>query len=348
VTVNPILTSVVGSHAHPSWLVAAMAAARGEMGPDDIRETLDDAVDAALRDQEEAGIDIVSDGEMRRAGFFTAAFYGRLTGLQAIAPTRLLGPGGHDQLPRFEVLEPIAAPAGLGVVEEFRYVRRRTSRPIRVTLPGPFTLAGRLATGPGSVYPTRGAAAEAFVPLLAAEIAGLVAEGAGLIQVDEPSPAIHPEAQADFAGLFNAAVAPALGAPGVRLAAHLCFGNYLGRPLARRTYRPVLEQLKRFRVAEFVLEFANREMAELDVLPELAGAGFDLAAGVVDVKNSYLETAQDVAERAELILRAGVPAERLSLVPDCGFSQIARFAARAKLKALVAGRDLLLGGGPGS
>lgn len=348
-TVSTILTSVVGSHAHPSWLVAAMAAAaRGEMGPDDIRETLDDAVDAAIRDQEEAGIDVVSDGEMRRAGFFTAAFYRRLTGLREMAPPRLLGAGGHDQLPRLEVLEPISAPAGLGVVEELRYARTRTSRPIRVTLPGPFTLAGRLATGAGSAYATRSAAAEAFVPLLAAEIADLVAEGAGLIQVDEPSPAIHPEAPADFAGLFNAAVAPALGAPGVRLAAHLCFGNYLGRPLARRTYRPVLEQVKRFRVAELVLEFANREMAELDVLPELASAGFDVAAGVVDVKNSYLETAQDVAERAELILRAGVPVARLALVPDCGFSQTARFAARAKLRALVAGRDLLLGRRPGS
>ena len=128
------------------------------------------------------------------------------------------------------------------------------------------------------------------MPILAAEIAALVAAGATLIQVDEPSPAIHPDAPADFAGLFNAAVAPALGAPGVRLAAHLCFGNYLGRPLAKRTYRPVLDQLAAFRVAELVLEFANREMTELDVLPELADAGFDLAIGVVDVKSYYLET----------------------------------------------------------
>jgi 5-methyltetrahydropteroyltriglutamate--homocysteine methyltransferase len=164
-----------------------------------------------------------------------------------------------------------------------------------------------------------------------------------LIQVDEPSPAIHPDAPADFAALFNAAVAPALGAPGVRLAAHLCFGNYLGRPLAKRTFRPVMGQLKEFRVAELVLEFANREMAELDVLPELVDAGFDLAVGVVDVKNYYLETADDVAERAEQVLRAGVPANRLALVPDCGLSQTARWAAVVKLQALAAGRDLLLG-----
>ena len=341
-----ILTSVVGSHAHPSWLVAAMAAAgRGELGPVDLAETLDDAVDIAIRDQEEAGIDVVSDGEMRRTGFFTAEFYRHLTGLRDVPPARRLGAGGHDQQHRFEVLAPIAAPAGLGVVEEQRYARGRTARPLRVTLPGPFTLSGRLVTGRGLVYPTRVAAAEAFVPILAAEIAALVAAGATLIQVDEPSPAIHPDAPADFAALLNAAIAPALGAPGVRLAAHLCFGNYLGRPLAKRTFRPVMDQLRRFRVGELVLEFANREMTELDVLPELVDAGFDLAIGVVDVKSYYLETAEDVADRAEHVLRAGVPAGRLALVPDCGFSQTARWAAKAKLRALVDGRDLLLGRG---
>ena len=97
------------------------AAERGEFGPADLAEMLDDAVDLALRDQEEAGIDIVSDGEMRRAGFFTAEFYRHLTGVRALPPDRRLGAGGHDQQHRFEVLEPIAAPDGLGVVAEYRY-----------------------------------------------------------------------------------------------------------------------------------------------------------------------------------------------------------------------------------
>ena len=87
----------------------------------DLAEMLDDAVDLALRDQEEAGIDIVSDGEMRRAGFFTAEFYRHLTGVRALPADRRLGAGGHDQQHRFEVLEPIAAPDGLGVVAEYRY-----------------------------------------------------------------------------------------------------------------------------------------------------------------------------------------------------------------------------------
>ena len=99
------------------------AAERGELGPADLAEMLDDAVDLALRDQEAAGIDIVSDGEMRRAGFFTAEFYRHLTGVRPLPADRRLGAGGHDQQHRFEVLEPIAAPDGLGVVAEYEFAR---------------------------------------------------------------------------------------------------------------------------------------------------------------------------------------------------------------------------------
>lgn len=339
-----LTTSVVGSYAHPSWLVVGVAAAgRDELGPADIREMQDDAVDAALRDQEDAGIDVVTDGEMRRAGFFTAEFYRHLTGVHPLPPARRVGAAGHDQQHRFGVTEPIAAPDGLGVTDELRYARTRTRRPLKATIPGPFTLSGRLQTGPGEVYPTRVAAAEAFVPIIAAELGRLEADGVTFIQIDEPSPAIHPDAPADFAELFNAAVAGV--GPGVRLAAHLCFGNYQGRPLAKRVYRPVMPQLRRFRVAELVLEFANREMAELDLLAELA-ADFDIAAGIIDVKNTWVETPDDVAERIDRVL-AFVPEARLSLVPDCGFSQTARAVSRAKLRALVAGRDLVRGRTPG-
>jgi len=335
-------TSVVGSHARPSWFVAGIdAAERGELGPADLAEMLDDAVDLALRDQEEAGIDIVSDGEMRRAGFFTAEFYRHLTGVRALPADRRLGAGGHDQQHRFEVLEPIAAPDGLGVVAEYRYAATRATRPLKVTLPGPYTLSGRLSSGPGQVYTHRNAVAEAFVPILRAELENLVAAGATFIQIDEPSPAIHPNAPADFSALFNAAVEPIVGR--ARIGAHLCFGNYLGRPLARRTYRPVLEAMLGFKADELVLEFANREMAEVEILGEIAAAGRGVGAGIIDVKNYYLESADDVAGRIDVVLAAGVPPERLTLVPDCGFSQTARWATTAKLRALVAGRDLVLG-----
>ena len=331
----PLLpTSVVGSHAWPGWLSSGLEAAqRGEFGPADMQEMLDDAVDTALRDQEDAGVDIVSDGEMRRAGFFTAEFYSHLTGVRPLEPDRKKGPAGHDQQHRFEVIEPIAAPDGLGVVAEYQYARQRTQRPLKVTLPGPFTLSGRLMTG--RVYKRREDAAWAFVPLINAELKALAAAGADFIQIDEPSTAIHPDNPEDFVGLFNAAVEGVE----VRLAAHLCFGNYAGRPLARRVYAPVLEQLMQFKVAQLVLEFANREMAELELCREIA-AEKELAAGVIDVKSYYIETPEDVAERIRKVLQF-VPVEKLGLVPDCGFSQTARWATLAKLKALVAGTRLV-------
>ena len=339
---EPLRTSVVGSHAHPGWFAHAIAAAAaGGFGPADLAELLDDGVDLAIRDQEDAGIDVISDGEMRRAGFFTAEFYRHLTGVRALEPERRLGVGAHDQQHRFDVLEPISAPDGLGVVAEYVAARARTSRPLKVTVPGPYTLSGRLTSGPGRVYASREAAAEAFVPILRAEIAGLVAAGAGIIQVDEPSPAIHPDAPADFVALFNAAVEPAIGK--ARLGAHLCFGNFLGRPLAPRSYRPILGAMLGFAVDELVLEFANREMAEVELLDEIVAADRDVAVGVIDVKSSHVETADEVAARIDRVLAAGVPAERLALVPDCGFSQTARHLATAKLHALVAGRDLVRG-----
>jgi 5-methyltetrahydropteroyltriglutamate--homocysteine methyltransferase len=302
---------------------------------------LDDGVDLAIHDQETAGIDVISDGEMRRAGFFTAEFYRHLTGVRALPPERRLGAGAHDALHRFAVDERIAAPNGLGVVGEYLAARPRTTRPLKVTLPGPYTLSGRLVTGPGEVYPDRVAAAEAFVDILRSEIGGLVDAGADIIQVDEPSPAIHPDAPADFADLLNAAIEPAVGR--ARLGAHLCFGNFLGRPLAPRSYRPILRAMLGFAVDELVLEFANRELAEIGILREIVDAGRDVAAGVVDVKSSYVETAADVAARIDAILATGVPPERLTLVPDCGFSQTARHLAVPKLAALVAGRDLARG-----
>lgn len=338
----PMATSVVGSHARPGWLDLAVAAAgRDELGPVDIREVQDDAVDAALRDQEDAGIDIPSDGEMRRAGFFTAEFYRHITGVEPLPSARRLGAGGHDQQHRLRVVAPIESPDGLGVVEEFRYASGRTPRPLKVTLPGPFTLSGRLTYGAGEVYADRIAVAEAFVPILAAELRGLADAGAVYIQIDEPSPAIHPDASHQFAALLNTATADVQGR--VRLAAHLCFGNYLGRPLAARAYRPVLEQALAFQVDDLVLEWANREMAELDVATDIAAAGRSLGAGIIDVKSYHVESADEVAARIDRVLAAGVSEDRLTLVPDCGFSQTARWATKPKLRALVEGRDLVLG-----
>ncbi len=331
----PLLpTSVIGSYAWPSWLHTALAASqRGEYGPADMRETQDDAVDMALRDQEEAGVDVVTDGEMRRVGFFTAEFYGHMAGLRELAPQRKVGIVGHDQRESYEIVEPISAPDGLGLVPEFHYVRTRTSRPIKMPCPGPYTLAGRL--NPGAIYKDRMDVAYALAKIINAELRALVAAGADFIQVDEPSYAVHASSPRAFVDLFNTAVEGVQAKIGV----HLCFGNYVGRPVARRTYRPLFPHILEINASQFALEFANREMSEIELWREFP-SDKELAAGLVDVKNYYVETAEDVAERIRTALKVVGP-EKLVVVPDCGFSQTARWAARAKLKAMVAGAKLV-------
>ena len=137
----PVLpTSVVGSYATPSWLWTAMdAIQRGEYGATDVRETFDDAVSMALMDQERAGIDIISDGEMRRY-FFVQSFYSRMTGIDEDPPLRKVGLYGYDSPPRFHTTGKVGVPDGLGIVEEYEFARSRTTLPMKVTCPGPLTL----------------------------------------------------------------------------------------------------------------------------------------------------------------------------------------------------------------
>jgi 5-methyltetrahydropteroyltriglutamate--homocysteine methyltransferase len=331
----PLLpTSVVGSHAWPAWLHLTLAAhERGECGVDDVAETLDDAVDTALRDMEDAGVDVVTDGEMRRAGFFTAAFYGHLTGIEELPARRKVGVVGHDQRESYRIVGPLAAPDGLGLVAELEYVRRRTSRPIKMPCAGPYTLAGRLQ--PGAGYRDRLEVAQALAAIVNQELKRLVAAGCDFVQIDEPSYAVHPDAPDEFIELFNATVEGVAAKIGL----HLCFGNFAGRPVAKRTYRPLFPRILDVRAEQFALEFANRELVELELWREFP-SDRELAAGLIDVKNYWVETAEDVAERIRRTLQYVRP-EKLWIVPDCGFSQTARWAARRKLQAMVEGARIV-------
>ena len=161
----PILpTTVVGSYAHPSWFYAAKELMEVDrFGPVDIAETFDDAVDRAILDQEEAGLDVISDGEMRRASFVWA-FASRMTGLRDGGAPRRMGPMSLDMRNVQETTGPVGVPDGMGAVEEFVYASKRTSRPIKIPLPGPFALTTFIR--PVEHYTDRTHLAEAFVPAL--------------------------------------------------------------------------------------------------------------------------------------------------------------------------------------
>jgi 5-methyltetrahydropteroyltriglutamate--homocysteine methyltransferase len=163
-----------------------------------------------------------------------------------------------------------------------------------------------------------------------------VAAGATEIQIDEAAPLSPPGGAAQTIEAFNAAVRGVEA----KIDLHICFGNFRGRPaITPRSYAEILPHLKDAACQQVHLEFANREMAEVELWGEYGGDK-ELSAGVIDVKARYVETPEVVADRIRRVLRH-CPAEKLYVAPDCGFSQTARWVAVAKLKAMVAGRDFV-------
>jgi 5-methyltetrahydropteroyltriglutamate--homocysteine methyltransferase len=331
---EPIRTSVVGSYPFPGWLELA-GAHLDELGPDDREEATRDAVWAAIGDQLRAGLDVITDGEQTRFDF-NLSFYAFLHGLELeLEPHRRLGPPAHDQRGRHRIVGELTAPGGLGVVAEWD--RLRTIAPdgtqLKASVPGPYTLAGRIE--PNADYPDRWAVTEALLPLVRAELERLVEAGCGIVTVDEPSMSCYadredPERLVDA---FNRTVEPVVGQ--CYLGTHLCFGNYKGRAVAKRRYAPMFPAFLDLAADELHLEMASREFAELDVIGEI-GQRRDVGVGVIDVKSYYVETSADVEERIRDCLRFVTP-ERLSVSPDCGLSQTARWAAQRKLANMVEG-----------
>jgi len=327
-------TTVIGSYPFPGWLEFA-SAHLDQFGPADLEEMLDDAVSAAVKDQLDAGLDVITDGEQTRLDF-NLSFYGHLTGISAEPePVRRFGPPAHDQRGKHRVTGKIEAPQGLGTVRDFERLKRIAppGAALKVSVPGPFTLSGRLI--PNESYLDRYALTEALVPIVRRELDSLVRAGCQEICVDEPSMSCyaHREDPRRFVEIFRRTTESIRGR--CRLSTHLCFGNYKGRAVAPRRYAPMFPAFLDLPVDEMHFEMASREFAELDLIKPVA-EHMDVAVGVIDVKSYYLETPDDVAARVRDCLRV-VPAEQLSLAPDCGLSQTARWASTRKLKALVDG-----------
>ena len=330
-------TMGVGSYASPGWLTVTRRAVRaGNAGPADLEEAVLDAVRAAVCDQEDAGLDVLSDGEIRRQRFLWNVVE-KLSGLSVIPAQRKLGVMSYDSAPRFETVERVTAPEGFGLVQEYTDVRKLTQKPVKVCCPGPLTIVL-------PITPRGGYANGDYMPLLYdlaelvnRELRQVVAAGATFIQIDEPSavgrtPVLPVE---ETVALFNKTV------EGIdaKIALHICFGNNQGRPAMKRTYRPLFPAILAVKAEQFALEYANREMSEVELWSEYGGDR-ELAAGVIDVKSMYLETPEDVAERIRIVLKHVKP-EKLYLTCDCGFSASSRGLARAKLNALVAGAQIV-------
>jgi len=323
-------TSVVGSHGLPGWVwLAREAMAAGRLGALDVRELMEDATQAALLDQERAGVDVVSTGEMMRVRFIIG-FYDRIAGIRALPAPRQLGQPLWDTNTPFEVTEKISAPRGLGIVEEFELARSLTEKPIKATVPGPYTLLVPLKLGGG--YRDKDTLLADLVAIVNAECRALVAAGAQFIQIDEP----HHGMYSGSVHEVNKGVNRAVDGVDAKIAVHICFGNLYGRPFSSvRDYRNVFPTLGELSASQIVLEFANRGMEEPDRWKDFP-ADKELGAGVIDVKAFKAESPGDVAERIRALLRY-IPADRLWVNPDCGFWETPRWVAKRKLAALCEG-----------
>lgn len=335
---TPIRTTVVGSYPFPGWLEFS-AQHLNQFGPADVEEMIEDAVIAAIHDQVTAGLDVITDGEQTRLDF-NLSFYGYIKGIAANeTETRRFGPAAHDQRGKHNITQTLTAPDGLGVVKEFlRLKKLAPAGPVlKASVPGPYTLSGRLL--PNAEYKDRYAITEAIMPFIQKELEALVKAGCTEITVDEPSMSCYAykEDTKRFVDIFNRTVEPIVGK--CNLSTHLCFGNFKGRPVGYRSIKPMIPDFLDMKVDEVHIEMANREFAEIELLETFAKR-MNVAVGIIDVKSYYIETPEDVASRIKRCLEY-IPADKLSVAPDCGLSQTARWASRQKMANMVKGAKMV-------
>jgi 5-methyltetrahydropteroyltriglutamate--homocysteine methyltransferase len=337
---RPIRTTVIGSYPFPGWLLFA-SQHLDQFGKIDIDEIMEDAVTAAVSDQVAAGLDVITDGEQTRFDF-NLSFYGYINGIEENKEElRKWGPPAHDQRGKNFIVGELAAPKGLGVVEEFNRLKRLVPNGpvLKASIPGPYTLSGRLV--PNDQYADRFAITEALLPFVRKELEDLIEAGCTEITVDEPSMSCYAykEDTKRFVDIFNRTVEPIVGK--CRLSTHLCFGNYKGHAVGYRKIAPMLPDFLDFHVDEVHVEMTNREFVEVELISRFAEK-MDVAVGVVDVKSYYIETIKDVEERIKRCLEY-ISADKLSVAPDCGLSQTARWASRKKLTNMVLGAQKVRG-----
>jgi 5-methyltetrahydropteroyltriglutamate--homocysteine methyltransferase len=329
---SPMLTSLVGSYPQPEWLVdrdklrgrsPARVRAREiwRVDPAYLQEAQDAAVLMAVRDQERAGLDIVTDGEMRRESY-SNFFVSALEGLDLDTPGSVPDRSGNPlAVPR--VVGPIRR-RGPVQVRDVEFLRSATARTIKVTVPGPFTMA---AQAQNDFYDHPQEVAFAFADAVREEIADLFAAGADIVQLDEP----WMESRADDARAYGIeTLQRALDGVRGTTTLHICFGYPLFVPDHARRYR-FLPELAAAPVDQISIESAQAKL-DLSVLEELAGKTIIL--GVIALDDEAVETPEEVAARIE---RALPYTRDIVAAPDCGMKYLSRASAYGKLEALVAG-----------
>ncbi len=354
---GPFPVTMVGSWPRsPEVLRALRQKARGRISPGEFNRVADEAVLKALRAQESAGLDLVTDGEQRRDNFFSFVAE-KMDGVRLMTLAEMLEVV-EDKASFERILQTLDVPAFamktatcVGKIkrreplalDEFRFLREHTKRPIKVPLPGPYLLTRAMWVKEvsGSAYASKEDLGDDVVRVLREEAFALRDAGADFIQFDEPVltelvftqgqtrtfmcaalAARHdPAEELEFATTLINRVTEGLG--DVRVGLHVCRGNWSQNEsvLLKGSYHPLLPYLRRMNVRQYVLEFATPRAGGLEAVAE-AVLNKELGLGVVNPRTVELESPEQIVARAREAMKF-VPAERLFLNPDCGFGTFA-------------------------
>ena len=336
--VNRVLpTTVVGSYPQPNWLVD-----RARLGskvprvrepdlwrvaPEFLEQAQDDATLVAIRDMEQAGIDIITDGEMRRESY-SNRFATALDGVDIVNPGSTINrSGGRSVVPR--ISGPIVRKQAIEV-RDVEFLRRNTDRQIKITLPGPFTMTQQAQD---DYYKDEEALAMAYAAAVNEELKDLKRAGADVLQLDEP----WLQARAERAARYGVkAINRALEGIEGTTVVHLCFG-YAAAVKDKPSGYSFLGQLAETKASQISIEAAQPRL-DLAIARELAPK--QVMVGVIDLGTEAIETADQVAARIRAALKH-VPAEHLVLAPDCGMKYLTRATAFGKLRALADGTAIV-------
>jgi len=319
-------TTVVGSYSVPEWLERLKTEYyQRRISAQHLADIHEVAIKAAVKDQELAGIDIVSDGELRRDNDVDY-FLARIPGVNI--PQR--AKSDYFDYYDAEVTRPLPdnPDTSLDLAADFRFTRQLTQQPVKFSFTGPFSLSRRIRDGG---YERPGDLVRALARRLNAEARALAEAGADFLQIDEPFLAGYPE----HVELAVEAVNIVTENIDATWALHVCYGNRYARPSWEGHYDFLFPAVQAARVDQVVLEFARKGLDDLRLISQHEWDRW-LGFGVIDVKSAEVETPELVAQRIRRALEH-VPADRLMINPDCGLRHLAPEVARQKLRAMVAG-----------
>jgi len=331
----PLLpTSVIGSYSFPRYLDQVRdLGSKGVLTPEQVEEAHDNAVKSVIKDHELAGVDIITDGEIRRETM-VYFFSKRIHGFD-FEHTKLHAIGNLDpsiQMPDPVVNDRVKWQESLNMDKHFRFLHEHTIARTKVCVTGPQMLAKRATN---EYYKNDKELIFDLAEVLNKELKGLVAAGCDFIQIDEPVWVGYPQDMPWLVESFNRLVEGV----NAKIALHVCYGNYQLKKLFTGQYAELFPAILDTHTQQLCLEFAVSDGVGLELFEEYK-TDKEVAVGVIDVKDEKVETPDVVAQRIRQALKY-IPAERMSIVPDCGMKFMPRARAYGKLKAMVEGTRIV-------